>query len=195
MGQYYKIFMCKEDGSEPRAYTSYDYNNGAKLMEHAYYGNEFVEVALSQIADNNGEPLRIWWVGDYATVEDIPEEKKKYNPIFNAWTSQCDSKFNPTPFDYEKQRYLVNVSTHEYIDLMSVYEQNKVSGWTGSIHPLPLLTAVGNGRGGGDYHGESATNKKSVGIWAGDLLQIVDKIPESSELEYIDISDEAHFRE
>ena len=38
-------------------------------------------------------------------------------------------------------------------------------------HPLPLLTAVGNGLGGGDYHG---INEEKVGSWAFDLLEVVD---------------------
>ena len=37
-------------------------------------------------------------------------------------------------------------------------------------HPLPLLTAVGNGLGGGDYWG---VNKEQVGAWAFDTLEVV----------------------
>jgi hypothetical protein len=44
-----------------------------------------------------------------------------------------------------------------------------------SIHPLPLLTAEGNGNGGGDYYGE---NKNMVGIWARDIISISDTVPE-----------------
>ena len=82
MGQYYRIFICEEDGSNPRVYSSHDHgNNGAKLMEHSYYGNRFVEAALSQLVNTyrHSQPLRVWWVGDYAIEDDIPEEKKKYN--------------------------------------------------------------------------------------------------------------------
>lgn len=38
---------------------------------------------------------------------------------------------------------------------------------------MPLLTAVGNGKGGGDYYGDRAINKEDVGLWAGDLIEIV----------------------
>jgi hypothetical protein len=39
-------------------------------------------------------------------------------------------------------------------------------GWR--IHPLPLLTCEGNGRGGGDYRGESDL----VGRWSRDLISV-----------------------
>ena len=137
MGQYYRIFMCEEDGSNPRVHSPHDHdNNGAKLMEHSYYYNRFVEAACSQ--------------------------------LFKTY----------------------RLTTHEYIDLKKVYSLNN-----GNIHPLPLLTAVGNGRGGGDYHGNGVTNLNMVGIWAGDLLQIVEQVPKDDFLDYIDISEDAHFAE
>lgn len=42
------------------------------------------------------------------------------------------------------------------------------------IHPLPLLTAEGNGRGGGDYHGAHET---LVGSWARDVISIEKELP------------------
>jgi hypothetical protein len=43
------------------------------------------------------------------------------------------------------------------------------------IHPLPLLTADGNGRGGGDYNGEGIDH---VGTWARDRISLMKEIPE-----------------
>ena len=37
------------------------------------------------------------------------------------------------------------------------------------FHPLPLLTANGNGRGGGDYLG---SDMDLVGSWAGDRIAV-----------------------
>ena len=48
--------------------------------------------------------------------------------------------------------------------------------WDFHIHPLPLLTAVGNGRGGGDYRGYE--NKSMVGYYAGDVIEISEEIPD-----------------
>ena len=56
----------------------------------------------------------------------------------------------------------------EYVKIPE-YNENE---WT--IHPLPLLCADGNGRGGGDYNG---TNMNKVGIWAYDKIGISNDIP------------------
>lgn len=42
------------------------------------------------------------------------------------------------------------------------------------VHPLPLLTSLGNGKGGGDYHG---LNMEWVGAWA---LHAIEAIPEDA---------------
>ena len=51
-----------------------------------------------------------------------------------------------------------------------------IDGWM--IHPLSLLTASGNGRGGGDYRGH---NKHLVGLWAGDVISSDSKVPQGYE--------------
>ena len=45
-------------------------------------------------------------------------------------------------------------------------------------HPLPLLLAEGNGRGGGDYYG---SNEDKIGIWARDVISVEDEKPEGYE--------------
>jgi hypothetical protein len=42
------------------------------------------------------------------------------------------------------------------------------------LHPLPILTCEGNGRGGGDYFG----NYAYVGAWARDLISLEAIAPE-----------------
>lgn len=44
-------------------------------------------------------------------------------------------------------------------------------GWR--IHPLPLLTMEGNGRGGGDFHGDD----KLIGSWARDRISLASRRP------------------
>lgn len=46
------------------------------------------------------------------------------------------------------------------------------------LHPLPLLTAIGNGQGGGDYYG---INQSVVGKWFWDELSISTSAPEEYE--------------
>lgn len=72
-------------------------------------------------------------------------------------------------------KFLLNYDTAQYVDL-DEYKAASVDkhGWI--IHPLPLLTAVGNDRGGGDFH-EGNVGYENVGIWAWNLLSIVDNLP------------------
>lgn len=181
MGQYYRAVLCSTN--EKIALDPWAYNEGAKLMEHAYFGNQLVGTA-SRIITNN--PTYVWWVGDYAVEEDIPNRCKALKPIEVAWRglAMTDSPFKiDTNCHYGLDGFLVNLTTKEFVDL----EHCK-----GEIHPLPLLTAVGNGRGGGDYRGDEAS-LKMVGIWAGDELMIAGEKPDSSE--YIDITSDVHFSE
>jgi hypothetical protein len=66
---------------------------------------------------------------------------------------------------------------------MSEYMNNNKDkdGWI--LHPLALLTAVGNGKGGGDYYGP---NESDLATWVWDEVSIEDTIPEgySKEEEY-----------
>ena len=152
------------------------------------YACRHLEKTLAACED--GTPMQI------SLFLDIPEEKKKYDPVKSAWDDSVTPKVINESFDFSKPCYLVNESTREYIDLLRLEEINRGT-WGGSIHPLPLLTAVGNGRGGGDYHGSRAINQRMVGAWAGDLLTIEESVPTSEDgfLEYIDITDDAHFSE
>jgi hypothetical protein len=50
------------------------------------------------------------------------------------------------------------------------------------IHPLPLLCADGNQRGGGDYYG---ANEDLVGSWAYDRIGIDNEIPKGITTELV----------
>ena len=69
-------------------------------------------------------------------------------------------------------RYIINETKKEFVDMWDI-----ISLDTWQIHPLPLLTADGNGRGGGDYYG---TDLAYVGQWAGDVIRIADNLPVES---------------
>ena len=69
-----------------------------------------------------------------------------------------------------KMKYVINHSKKEYV----VIPEDKEGEWI--IHPLPLLTADGNGLGGGDYH--RGTDMDKVGLWAYDIIEVGDEIPE-----------------
>jgi hypothetical protein len=141
---------------------SHDYNNGLKLMEHSWIGNHFVAAVETLIAKGGkwfGD--RIVWAGDYADNEPdtITEENKDGENLFGM----CEAKVNPTvPKAENGYRFLVNLDTNEFVDKDKVPKCSADWNDGEQIHPLPLLTCEGNGRGGGDFHGESDL----VGKWA-----------------------------
>lgn len=166
MGQYY--LAVNIDDME---YVSpHKYDNGAKLMEHSYIGNNFVEAVEFLLLDT-GEGKGRWsgkrivWAGDYAD----PEEYRVDNLYNIVEGDGLQMLIEAVPEDY---KYLINLDKKEYVDKSKCPSYGT---WGMRIHPLPLLTAEGNGRGGGDYRGD---NDQVVGSWARDRVALVKDIPE-----------------
>ena len=164
MGQYYKPCILAENKKTVKAWMySHEYDNGLKLMEHSYIGNHFVSSFESLIKNN---PQRVVWAGDYAD-----ECKGRKTNLY----SRCKDteKANPTErVSVTKTRYIVNHTKKQFVDKFSLSE---IKDWEGTkIHPLPLLTCEGNGRGGGDFRGEN----KFVGAWARDVISVESKKPQ-----------------
>ena len=65
-------------------------------------------------------------------------------------------------------KYVINLRTKEYIEILEPSETDWI------VHPLPLLLAESNGRGGGDYHGK---NKNMCGRWAYHPIGATNTIP------------------
>ena len=186
MGQYYLGYTKNEILKKEIIWKN---PSGLKLMEHSYFGNNFVNGMCRELF---GSPKRVAWVGDYA--DDF------YNYIvkggdgyFNGdnsdkildihklvWNENAIRTDLPTPFDNldkyglsDNIYYLVNHSKQEYINLHKYLENQKKqydNEWDLFIHPLPLLTAIGNGMGGGDYHEQM--NYEMVGYWFYDLISV-----------------------
>jgi len=70
----------------------------------------------------------------------------------------------------------------EYID-METFRNRRDEGESLVIHPIPIMTCSGNGRGGGDYQG---INMDLVGSWANDIVSLEKTIPKGFKL--LDIS-------
>lgn len=168
MGQYY--IPVNIDNLE--YLESWDFGNGAKLMEHSYIGNDFVNaVELLLVEGGRWDGNRLVWAGDYAD----PFESAEGNYYFMAHREsnghnqlKADGLIHACPDNY---RYICNLDTKEYVDKQSI--SANTDGW--QIHPLPLLTADGNGRGGGDYHG---TDMRYIGSWSGNKISIRTEVPE-----------------
>ena len=177
MGQYYQPILGNVYGGQCKVFdrsVNGEYTF-AKLLEHSWWNNTFVN-AFSEFLYNN--PGRICWVGDYATEPDNfklnvpatitrPNYKKVWGKNVNPLTCA------PSDFTLDG-KFLVNFDTRQFINL-DEYKAASVGsdGWT--IHPLPLLTAIGNDRGGGDFHKGVGYDK--IGSWAWQLLAFLDQPP------------------
>jgi hypothetical protein len=160
MGQYYKGVILKDNKKTIEASVeSWDFNCGSKLMEHSWIENPFVKSFETLI---HNKPKRVVWSGDYAdeckglktNVYTRANDVKKVKPEYQL--SILDSLF------------IINHTKKQYV---SKLELPSVDGWR--IHPLPLLTCEGNGRGGGDFRKESDL----VGSWARDVISVSDVEP------------------
>ena len=119
------------------------------------------------------------WTGDYADEPDdfnFPNCSAFYVPGYKEVWGEVVIPVSVVSTDFSLDgKFLLNHDTKQFVDL-DEYKKLSVDkhGWV--IHPLPLLTAVGNDRGGGDFH-EGNTGYENVGIWAWQLLSIEDKSP------------------
>lgn len=177
MGQYYMPVIKR--GKKLRRVHSHDFGSGFKLMEHSYVGNHFVNVVANEIVEN---PAQLYWLGDYAEADDFASEFM-FNKIYGyAWgrkrnrrTTVEDRNIN---FDWGKDWYYINTTKKEYM-LMP-----KEGDWVYS--PISLLTAIGNGRDGVDYHGDPSM----IGYWAGDKVYLSMTKPDGK---FTDITEDCDF--
>ena len=157
MGQYYHPIILDATGKIVVWMEAHEYDNGHKLMEHSYLGNKFVstfEYGLSP--DGIYHMSSVVWAGDYADAE--PGQEKNLHHLCNEY-----NLIRPTEKTTISYRFIVNHSKKLFVDKWKVPNVNNLF-----IHPLPLLTAEGNGLGGGDYRGDS----KLVGSWARDIISV-----------------------
>ena len=146
------------------------HNNGYKLTEHSYVGNDFVQAVESLICPTGMfYKSRITWAGDYADDEQGLGVNLYHLAENEINVGKCSVPPNRDTSDYP---YVVNHSTRQY----AVKQDGMLR-----FHPLPLLTAEGNGRGGGDYSG---VNIELIGTWARDVIS-VEKEPPSGFKEII----------
>ena len=72
-------------------------------------------------------------------------------------------------------RFIINYTKNQYVDIKHVKCENP-ENWGSKdwfIHPLPLLTCEGCGRGGGDYHQtEDHPSYQYIGAWARDVIGV-----------------------
>lgn len=239
MGQYFIPVILDEDGQVEYSMLCYDFDSGAKLMEHSWIDNDFVAAFETLLLAE--APRRVVWAGDYADPETNPDGTplvvkseyfvkgegeanlyhlaslkagdtqdgmgtKYYRPdmpglgrTFAGYTNNDykngkplftvdpEVKANAWPTILPRIQtypYLINWDKKVYVDKRRV--PSVAYGWTDgqkyTIHPLPLLTAEGNGRGGGDFRTEDAGgNTALIGTWARDHISLGSTVPEGFE--------------
>ena len=210
MGQYYNPSVLRKNWKTAKnpvlvSLKCYDFGNGAKLMEHSYIGNSFVRSMEYLLAnDYKGHPFV--WCGDYAdpvttkTGErdiyhdaslflyedyDSPnndKKSKKYLALKDSIPSMPEYVEGKVWNPYETipyYKYLVNYTKKQYCIVPFFKSQSNEY----QVHPLPLLTCSGNGRGLGDYNIDT---DERVGSWAFDKIGLTNDEDEVAGFKEID---------
>ena len=209
MGQYYNPSILKKnwktaDNPVSAALKCYDFDNGAKLMEHSYIGNRFVRSMEFLLAGEfKGHPFV--WVGDYA---DHVETKTGDHDIYNDASHFIYEDYDSPTNDKKSRKYLTlkdsipaipewkevekwnpyeTIPYYEYLVNYTKKQYCIVPEFDDStdeyqVHPLPLLTCSGNGRGGGDY----GLDDERVGSWAFDRIGLTNDEDEVAGFKKID---------
>jgi len=211
MGEYFRATLKKKDDDKCVVLSSWAYDNGSKIMEHSYIGNHYV-MAIDSLLFNN--PQHLAWVGDYTDSDDLQNYSDDQKAVLTtmwrqAWPENDPDDFGQngpeieddedSPFSLtDMYLYIINHSKKELIILSRYYKNmcqkhNNVSYFM-PIHPLPLLTALGHGKGGGCYYG---INEDKIGMWAGDIIEIVNwkDYNDFYKNDYNDITDTLDFVE
>lgn len=165
MGQYYNGVILTQDKKDVKQFVST--NGFKKLTEHSYISNDFVRKFESLIYR---KPENVVWAGDYG-------DKDENN--LNFYDKCVDSLRvkNLKKIPLVSTRFIINHDKKQFVDKTKV---PNFDGW--KMHPLPILTASGNGRGGGDYY--SKNGAEFVGVWCGDLIEVNSFVP----TDYIEIN-------
>lgn len=184
MGQYYRVLNV----DKREMLVPWSFGNGAKLMEWSYNRNDMVLAMMNLIATTwKGD--RVFVVGDYA--EDDDKNEPCYEAVKNlidelGIRDKMEDGYPVSIYRYASEnfkeisgevdtedngfRYIYNHKLKEVIDLNKCPvewewwdKENKKAGYT-TVAPLSLLLAMGNDRGGGDFH-SGHNGYEYVGSW------------------------------
>lgn len=198
MGQYYNPSILKKNWKTAKnavkvSLKCYDFDNGAKLMEHSYVGNDFVMAMCYLLSLDEYFGLPFVWSGDYADnvitkvgEHNIYDEASDFmygNDTHSEKSSDYAELLTKIPPYEELKRmgfdggYIVNLTKKVYVEVPKKPSPNEYA-----VHPLPLLTADGNSLGGGDYRAVcdnyDYSNDERIGSWKFDRIGFVGEITE-----------------
>jgi len=175
MGQYYKVVNLDK--------KEVVYPSGSKLLEHGYLRNGDVGAVMA-LLKKEWKGDRIAWIGDYYKSGSNP----KVDCAYKSELKEIQHKKKVV-----KEGFLINHDKNLCIDLSKVtaYEDKIDKGW--ELSPLAMLTACGNGGGGGDLHDENIlVTSGVVGSWAGDKLSVATK-PQGEIISFSTLANSVQF--
>ncbi len=185
MGQYYYPILLAETPKEGEGelirtwFCPHLVQQGSKLTEHAFQDSSLMILVESLLAPSGiFYKTRLVWAGDYADCEPgMDENLYKLCDDTKRW-SELNLFKN---YDTAQHPFIVNHTLKRFIDKRkmpkyTLWPRTDHSAYNTpvQIHPLALLTAEGNGRGGGDYRGK---NEALCGTWARHLISVEKEAP------------------
>lgn len=195
MGQYYQA-VIEMDGADapavvsplsfPRIIHGKPFGEGQKLVEHSLVNGKppvsslTVAFVMGLLSDAGRKSARVWWMGDYAGNVIDRDDRDAWGAFEAAWVDGPSKRASREATEEERENactgYLVDLDQRTFVDVAaSCNGRDTESHWV--LHPLPLLTAVGNGQGCSDYRGPDPDGL--VGSWAGHRIGWVHEPPEA----------------
>jgi len=193
MGQYYRLSILssakrniKNKEKVVASISPYDYNNGAKLCEFSYINNSYVSAFEELINKEHGKyaGYPVICAGDYADEEPLTYNKEKVTIYDLTHEFNTDIKVKISGKHY---RYIINEDKKLYIDTENPevigedIEDKENRHYKYYLHPLPIMIADGNGRGGGDLYSED----KNIGAWKRNVVVVSDNKPDDTYKELV----------
>ena len=204
MGQYFKAVLKRADSPELTLVSPRTFECFSKLTESAWVSNPFVCAVLQQCSEAPHRVAWVgdYANSDIESREEVNlgngfvTDEESFKAIFKtAWPDgpnsprplpYCDLDKSVDTFDLEyiydettkksritRDYWIVNGTKKLVIHMKDYVAENVDSdGWC--VDPLPILTAIGNGWGGGDYGG---INTNVVGSWAFDEIFVSEEDP------------------
>lgn len=200
MGQYYAVVNVDSE----ETLSQHMFGSGLKLMESCYVGNAFVDALSYLLdTDWRGARVflcgdyayddmyspsyghRYTVFSQFHVADDPYELARGYRDRSTDFSTCMRENYEGRPIegtfavDPGHRRFVVNETEGVYYDREECpvawmwRDESETPRFT-RTDPLTIFLAVGNGGGGGDYHG---SNSELAGAWAGHLITFADVEP------------------
>ena len=182
MGQYYHAVILTRRTSGPIGTGTkvFTFPGCLKLTEHSWNGNSDLAEVMHEVQELTAMAdmeVRVAWVGDYSRGWYEDEERKELHE--EAYIAAWGRYLGVEPVRGHPafgRMYAVDDDLEEAVEIWGLDYGGLMEAAHGKwwMCAWPILNAVGNGQGGGDYHG---VNEHLAGRWAYHRQRIVRKVP------------------